>query len=82
VAADQCRVHPRGGDATGSPAARRPAAARLVPDLRRVDADVTHPLHVVANPDVDGVTVVDVHDGRLAAAHTLGSRDRDPGPGR
>jgi hypothetical protein len=82
VAGDQRRVHPRGGDAAGSAAARRPAAARPVPNLRRIDADVTHPLHVVADPDVDGVTIGDVHDSRLVSAHDLGGRDRDPKPGR
>jgi hypothetical protein len=82
VAGDQRRVHPSGGDATWGAAARRPAAARPVPDLRRVDADVTHPLDVVADPDVDSVTVVDMHDGRLVSAHDLGGRDRDPKPGR
>lgn len=74
AAPDQCGIQARGAAASASARAARPTAAGLMRDLGRVDADVAHALDARADPHVDGVAVVDVHDHADEAPHPLRRR--------
>ena len=70
----QGRVEASRADASASARPPRTPLALFMRDLRGVDADVANALDAVPQPHVDGVAIVDVHDGRGDGARHL--RDR------